>query len=268
MSEFLKRTLKILKDGLKGKDIPETMEVLIGKKFMAVLLDGYLGTGYAPRKDTSSCNFFNDAGKLHKIPAIQLAEFVTSDDPSERAVGVAALNALSQFLIDENKDKYNFYSNLDILTILPLSPEIKVGMVGLIGPFVQYLTENSAEFIIVDDNLAIPEGKTKQGYIISRDIESLGDVDVLLITGSTIIEHSLEGPINAVKNARFKVVIGPTASWIPDIAFDLGINAACGMKFREPLKAFRTIMQGGGTKFFAKYADKYTLSKEEISILK
>ncbi len=264
MSEFLKKTLKILKDELKGRDIPETREVLIGKKFIAILLEGYLGTGYAPRKDTPTCNVFKGAGTLHKSSAIDLAEFASSGDPFERAIGVAALNALSQYLIDENKGRYNYYSNLNILKLLPLSPENKVGMVGVIGPFIEYLNKNSAEFIVVDDNPAIPVGKTKQGYIISHDIESIENVDILLMTGSTIIEHSLEGPLNAAKNARFKVVIGPTASWIPDIGFDLGLNAVCGMKFREPLKAFRTIMQGGGTMYFANYADKYTLTKEEI----
>jgi uncharacterized protein (DUF4213/DUF364 family) len=257
-----------LKDELKGKNIPETKEVLIGKKFMAVLLEGYLGTGYAPRKDTPTCNVFNGAGTLHEKTAIELAEFASSDDSFERAVGVAALNALSQYIIDENKEKYNFYSNLDILKLLPLNPGSKVGMVGVIGPFVQYLTKNSREFVIVDDNPAIPEGKTPQGYIISRNIESIGDADIVLMTGSTIIEHSLEGPINVVKNATFKVVIGPTASWIPDMAFDLGLNAACGMRFKEPLKAFRTIMQGGGTRYFAKYADKYTLTKEKLPNIK
>jgi len=264
MSDFLKKTLKVLIDKVKEKDIPETKEVLIGKKFMAVLLDGYLGTGYAPREDTPTCNVFNGAGILHNKNAIELAEFVSSDDVFERAVGVAAINALSQYVIDENKENYNFYSNLDILKLLPLTPESKVGMVGVIGPFIQYLTKNSKEFVIVDDNPAIPEGKTPQGYVISRDIKSIAHTDIVLMTGSTIIEHSLEGPINAVKNATFKVVIGPTASWIPEIAFDLGINAACGMRFKEPLKAFRTIMQGGGTRYFAKYADKYTLTKEKI----
>ena len=61
MSDFLKKTLKVLIDKVKEKDIPETKEVLIGKKFMAVLLDGYLGTGYAPREDTPTCNVFNVA---------------------------------------------------------------------------------------------------------------------------------------------------------------------------------------------------------------
>ena len=268
MSDFLEKTLKVLKDKLKGKEIPETKEVLIGKKFMAVLLEGYLGTGYAPRKDTPTCNVFNGAGLLHEKTAIELAEYATSDDSFERAVGIAALNALSQFVIEMNKENYNFYSNLDILKVLPLSPESKVGMIGVIGPFVEYLTNNSKKFIIVDDNPAITEGKTPQGYIISRDIKSLADADIVLMTGSTIIEHSLEGPINIVKNATFKVVIGPTASWIPDIAFDLGLNATCGMRFKEPLRAFKTIMQGGGTRYFAKYADKYTLTKKEISISK
>ncbi|MBD3212382.1 MAG: hypothetical protein GF311_07225 [Candidatus Lokiarchaeota archaeon] len=118
--------------------------------------------------------------------------------------------------------------------------------------------------IIFNSSVRQKSGKTELGYTISRSIESLEEVDILVMTGSTVIEHSLEGPLNAAKNAHFKIVVGPTASWIPDKAFELGLNAVCGMKFKEPEKAFRTIMQGGGTMFFAKYAEKYIFAREPI----
>jgi uncharacterized protein (DUF4213/DUF364 family) len=61
------------------------------------------------------------------------------------------------------------------------------------------------------------------------------------------------------------MVVGPTASFIPDHAFELGIDAVSGMTFIEIEKAFRTIMEGGGTRYFSKYAEKYTITVKELS---
>jgi uncharacterized protein (DUF4213/DUF364 family) len=264
MSNFLIESLEILKKKLSDKDLPKIKDVIIGRKYLAVLLEGYLGTGYAPRRPTPTCTVFNKAGKLQQEPTVQLAEYVSSEDVLERAIGVACLNALTQFLIDEYKEEYYYYTNYDVLKYIPVSKDSVVGMVGRIGPFINFLNNNSRELIIIDDNPAIPKGKTELGYTISRSIESLEEVDILVMTGSTVIEHSLEGPLNAAKNANFKIVVGPTASWIPDKAFELGLNGVCGMKFKEPEKAFRTIMQGGGTILFAKYAEKYIFAREPI----
>ncbi|MBN1801838.1 MAG: DUF364 domain-containing protein [Candidatus Lokiarchaeota archaeon] len=264
MSNFLNKTFKVLEKGLTDKSLPKTREVLIGRKFMAVLLENYLGACYGPRTSFPTCNIFDKPGELDEISVIELIEYINSDDLIERAIGIASLNALSQYFIDENKEKYNYYSNFNLLSFLPILPESRVGMVGLIGPFINYLNERVTELIVIEDNPLIPQGKTKQGFFVYRDLDALEDVDILIITGSTVIEHSIEKPLNIAKSANFKVVIGPTSSWIPDVAFALGFNAVCGMKFYEPEKAFRIIMQGGGTQYFSKYADKYTLTKEKI----
>ncbi len=262
--DFLEKTFNILKKGLANDYLPKTQEILIGRKFMAVLLENYLGTSYRPRTSFLTCNIFNNPDELDKISAIDLAEYIISEDLNERAIGVASLNALSQYFIDINKEKYNYHSNFDILSFLPIFPESKIGMVGMIGPFINYLNKRVSKLIVIEDNPLIPQGKTKQGFFVSSDLNYLEEIDILIMTGSTVIEHSIEGPLNAAKRAIFKVVIGPTASWIPNVAFDLGFDAVCGMKFIEPEMAFRTIMQGGGTQYFSKYADKYTLTKKAI----
>jgi uncharacterized protein (DUF4213/DUF364 family) len=137
-------------------------------------------------------------------------------------------------------------------------------MVGRIGPFVKFLAKHSAGLTIVDDNPALSEGPQGPGAVLSRKIENIEDADVLIITGSGSVEHSLEEPLKIASNAVFKMVVGPTASWIPQAAFQLGIDAVSGMTFIEREKAFRTIMEGGGTMRFVKYTEKYTLTPEEV----
>ncbi len=264
MTEFIKKTKEILDQKVKNIKIPETKGVLVGRGYQAVLLDGTMGVGFAPRRPSPTCTVFKKPGSLYKTPAIELAELVISEVPIERSIGIGALNAISQCIVDSSPENYNKYINLDLEKLIPLNKNIKVGMVGQIGPFIKLLATNSAGLTIIDDNPAIQTGKQGNNIIVSRNIADIENCDVVIITGSTVIEHSLEGPLKYASNAIFRVVIGPSASWIPDAAFDLGLDAVSGMKFINPDDAFRVIMEGGGTMHFVKYAEKYTLTKEAL----
>ncbi|MHA1488624.1 MAG: Rossmann-like domain-containing protein [Promethearchaeota archaeon] len=264
MSDFLKNTRTILEKKFLGLTIPETRGVLIGRGYQAVLLEGTMGVGFAPRKALPTCTILKKPGRLYQTPATELADYVLSEEPIARSVGIGAINALSQLIIDDaRKEQYFKYLNKDMLKLLPLNKDTKVGMVGRIRPFVKFLAKNSARLTIVDDNPAIPVGQQVQNAILTRNLEEIEDSDIVIITGSTVIEHSLEMVLKVVKDAVFKVIVGPTASWIPDASFKLGIDAVGGMRFKELDKAFRVIMEGGGTMNFTKYVEKYILTKEE-----
>lgn len=264
MSDFLRKTRAILESKLRTLIIPATREVLIGRIYQAVLLEGTMGVGYAPRKSTVTCTVFKKPGELHQASATELADMLLSEESLERAVGIAAVNALSQLIIASRSEEYIRYTDLDTLKYIPLNNDLKVGMVGRIGPFINFLAKNSAGVTIVDDNPVFSEGTLGKGVRLSRKIEDIEDADILIISGSTTTEHSLEAPLRTASNAVFKMVVGPTASWIPDVAFQLGVDAVSGMTFIDMGKAFRTIMEGGGTRNFSKYAEKYTLTAEEL----
>ncbi|MFO8020470.1 MAG: DUF364 domain-containing protein [Promethearchaeia archaeon] len=262
MSNFIKKTKVVLEKKMEGKDFPETTSVLIGRKYLAVLLEEILGVCFGPRSESSKCNVFTNPGELCRMDASELLNYVESDNLIEKGIGIATMNALSQFYIQENPKEYNKYNNLDTLKLLPLQKDRKVGMVGRIRPFVKLLVKRSANLIIVDDNPSLSTGKPQDGLIITRDIDDLQDIDILIVTGSTVVEHTVEKPLEVAKDAIFKIIIGPTSSWIPDVAFELALDAVAGMEFKDSESAFRTIMEGGGTRNFGKYANKYILTKE------
>ena len=59
------------------------------------------------------------------------------------------------------------------------------------------------------------------------------------------------------------VLVGPTASFIPDILFDYGVNIIGGLKIFDSKAVLRVIQEGGGTKLFIKYGKKYNLEREK-----
>lgn len=264
MLNFISKTKDLLLERVANIDVPPTESVLIGRNFEAVLLKGTLGVCYGPREPTPTCTAFSKPGTLKKTDAKELLELVDSPNSIQRAIGISALNALSQWYILNNNDRYIRTINKDILEILPIDKDTKVGMVGKIGPFIKFLKAKSKKLVVVDDNPNLSPQSQKQGFILTRNIEDIEDSDILIITGSTVTEHSLERPLSTAKDANYRAVIGPTASWIPDIAFEMGFDVVCGMTFTNPKLAFEVIMEGGGTRQFSKHADKYILSKDSL----
>ena len=99
------------------------------------------------------------------------------------------------------------------------------------------------------------------------NIEKLKDeelyTDILICTGTALINNTIELILEKFKNrARKIILIGPTASMIPDILFDYGVDIVAGMKILNSDATIRVLQEGGGTKLFRKYGKKYNLIKE------
>jgi uncharacterized protein len=171
--------------------------------------------------------------------------------PLEKSVEIAAVNALSQMVMNHDPDHYRF-SETDFLNPLPFGDQrLKVGMVGNIGPFVPVLLRHAACLTIVEDNPSLFPGFQKNGYIISRNIADLADVEVLIITGSSMVVADFDQIIASTKTARFIGVVGPSAGWLPDPAFRRGVHAVAATNIIDISGARRAILEGGGTPHFS-----------------
>ena len=62
--------------------------------------------------------------------------------------------------------------------------------------------------------------------------------------------------------ARKIILIGPSASMIPDVLFENGVNIVGGMEIIDSEAILRVLQEGGGTKLFKQYGKKYNLIKE------
>ena len=80
-----------------------------------------------------------------------------------------------------------------------------------------------------------------------RGVREIGNLilpqcEVVGITGTSFINHTLEGLLSLCKGA-YVVLIGPTSPLSP-ILFDYGINAICGSKIIDPDQLIRSISEG------------------------
>lgn len=113
----------------------------------------------------------------------------------------------------------------DFIDELDVGEDDAVGMVGYFGPFIPKLKKICKKLYIFERGMRKPETlpDTAAEYI-------LPEVDVAILTGSAIVNKSLEHLLELAKNAREIGVVGPSTSFIPDPLFKRGATIVGGIE--------------------------------------
>jgi uncharacterized protein (DUF4213/DUF364 family) len=170
-----------------------------------------------------------DVGNLTRKTALELAEYARSDSLLEASIGMAAINSLID--IDESKciEKNAFE------IILEKGTDKNVAIVGHF-PWIPKLREKVK-------NLWVLEQRLREGDLPAKEADHiLPQCDVVGITGTSFINHTIEGLLTLCKDA-YVVLIGPTSPLSP-ILFDYGIDGICGSKVIDAEKVIQSISEG------------------------
>ena len=223
--------MKILDDlilSLKGNDVPvRSVHTCV---FWTAVITKHCGLsstfrGEGPSHDRG----VRDVGNLTRKTALELAEYAKSESLLEASIGMATINSLVD--IDESKciEKNAFE------IILEKGQGKNVAIVGHF-PWIPKLKGKSK-------NLWVLEQRLRQGDLPAQEADRiLPECDVVGITGTSFINHTLEGLLNLCKRA-FIILIGPTSPVSP-VLFDHGIDAICGSKIIDPDQLIRSISEG------------------------
>jgi hypothetical protein len=170
-----------------------------------------------------------DVGKLTRKTALELAEYAKSNSLLEASIGMATINSLID--IDESKciEKNAFE------IILEKGQGKNVAIVGHF-PWIPKLREKV-------QNLWVLEQRIREGDLPAKEADRiLPECDVVGITGTSFINHTLESLLALCKKA-FVVLIGPTSPLSP-VPFEYGIKAICGSYVVDVEKVIRSISEG------------------------
>jgi uncharacterized protein (DUF4213/DUF364 family) len=170
-----------------------------------------------------------DVGNLTQKTAWELAEYAKSDNLLEASIGMAAINSL----IDINESKCFERNALDIL--LEKGEGKNVAVVGHF-PWIPKLRSKVK-------NLWVLEQRVREGDLPAKEADRiLPQCDVVGLTGTSFINHTIEGLLRLCKEA-YVVLIGPTSP-LSSILFDHGIDVICGSKIIDPDRLIRAISEG------------------------
>lgn len=171
-----------------------------------------------------------DVGRLHLKSARELAEYIRSDNLLEASIGLAALNSLLE--VDES-----FAVEINAAEVLQEhGAGKKVALVGHF-PFIPRLRQAAAELWVIEQH------PTEGEYPASAASELIPHADVVALTGSALINHTLEGLLALCQPQALVVVLGPSTPLSP-VLFQYGVSILSGARVVDEVAALRTIGQG------------------------
>ena len=269
---IIEKTVELIKQIYKTHKIipPKVTKVVVGLGYTCVEVSAYAYEPFLGLASTlqsiitkTECSKINFAGELTKYSINELLNWSYEAPSLKKIIGIATLNGVSQHVLKIINPYQKFEGNL--LELLNFNEDTTVTFIGLIRPLIREISKFSRLITIVEDTLSIsPEFKQ---FKFKHDINQLDanelKTDVLFCTGTTIINNTLESILEIFKRRAQKIIlIGPTASMIPDIMFDYGVDIVSGMEIFDSEATIQIVQEGGGTKLFKKYGKKYNLIKE------
>ncbi|MDD2573731.1 MAG: DUF364 domain-containing protein [Bacillota bacterium] len=211
-------------------------EVRIGIGYTAVLLDdGSCGVSYTFRNELGpQCGLIDEAGDLAGKNCSEIILWAMDLNLAKCAVGLACINAILQQHLEG-------FSTGNALEQIDFRSGDTVGMIGYFKPVLDRV-----------------EGKAKDVYIFERNITDGGllpdwaeDIylpkcDVVIITGTTLLNKTMDGILEKCHNAREIVVMGPTAALCPKVYREHGVTILAGVRVVDAQRVLNIAGEGGG----------------------
>jgi hypothetical protein len=213
-------------------------------EFCAIELDdGSLGLTYV-LLDASTKRLVADGGDpglgLEGADALALAGWFTDAPGRRRALGFAAVNALTRCLFD----RAGFVPGASTDSIGTLDPVAAdhIGMIGLFPPLVKGIVKAGAKLTVVE--LRADLAGEREGYRVTTDRNELAACNKVIATSTLLLNDSLDPMLSACSQARSFALIGPGAGCLPDPLFARGVTLLGGTWITDR-EAFRSALAIG-----------------------
>jgi uncharacterized protein (DUF4213/DUF364 family) len=269
---IIQELIKTMNKSLRGRQI-KVEDIRIGVFYTAAKLStGDAGVAFTPRdlEDTVCCPRsaakMPASGKLKGRKALELLKLANSDNTMQRSVGIAVLNALSALQIKEQGIKEaHVMKGADALDVIEIKAGDKLVMVGAFVPFIKKLKGRSKELYIIDKH---PQALKEDERHLWRSPTSIAAImpqaDIVIITGSSMVEGGLDELLSACTKAREIILAGPTASAWPEPFFKRGVTVMAGISINDPDKLLQVVSEGGSGYFFTGFARKIAIIREKV----
>ena len=229
-------------------------KVSVSLCYTAVMLStGYVGLCHTPTEDIPHVHT-RRTRNFHEMDVEEAVSLASSTDFLERVVGIATVNALSQYLMDQQN--YPREMERDVFDALDLRGCEEAVVVGYIRPLVGKL-----------------RGKVKTVRVFERNPQLRGDAlpdtladqflpraDAVVISGSAVVNGSIDRLLDLSRNARIVALAGPTASFVPEPLFRRGVSVIAGV-WAKGDAAVRAVAEAKSFREIKPLVKKYVIRK-------
>jgi uncharacterized protein (DUF4213/DUF364 family) len=171
-----------------------------------------------------------EAGRLHLKSARELTDYARSGNSLEASLGLAAINSLLE--VDESQAAEVNASEV-------LAERGRDRNVALVGhfPFIPQLRQTARQLWVIEMH---PD---EDEYPAEAAPDLLPQAEVVAITGTTLVNHTLDGLLALCHPHATVMILGPSTPLSP-VFFDHGVTLLSGTRVVDEEAVLRTVGQG------------------------
>ncbi len=155
---------------------------------------------------------------------VQMAELYTHQEGWCKVLGMAAINAISQYLFSQAN--YVLPTANKTVTHLNFDRTDHVGMVGYFPPLVEQVREMGLPLTVIElDEQWLQDDDL---FEVTLNPEKLNACNKIICTGTVLVNQTIDDLLPYFSNAEQTFIVGPTVGCLPDPLFDRGITQLGG----------------------------------------
>ena len=273
LSETIEAVRSVLGRELDGLTVERAV---VGLFFTGVKLsNGIAGACATPIKTIpesvccpSSAMSMPFPGKLRGRPAFDLAQEALGENGIRRAVGIAAMNALADtcWRRRPNPDT-ELQLGIDAFDATEIYPGDRVVVVGAFVPFLRELKRRRQSYLVLEQDPATLKADELPFFRPAEQAAAVvPQADVLMITGTTLINDTLEELLALANPAARVTMVGPTVTMLPDAFLRRGADVLGTVRITAPEDFLDILAEGGsGYHFLGRSAQKVVLMRKRAA---
>ena len=228
LAKLKKKTLGLIDEDFRLVDFS------FGLPYTYVLIEGKMGKalGVAMTLPEEIGRFDNSIEEPTLEAFIERAD---SLNIIERTIGLAAINAVSQYYIDLSSAKW-----IDAVELLEKDIE-KVAVIGNMPPVVRNLRERGFKPYVFERNPKLWDRETLSD---SLEYWLLPEVEAVIASASCMLNGTLDMLLERSKNARIFLLTGPTGQVLPEFLQGTGVTHVGAMKVTDVERAILHLKLG------------------------
>lgn len=203
-------------------------------------------------------------GKLRGRPAKDLLKETTAASGIRRAVGVAVMNALADMCWERHPaPEAELRVGVDAYDAADIQPGEHVVVVGAFVPFLKALKRANQRFTVLEmDPATLKPDELPHFRPADQAASVVPEADVVLMTGTTLLNDTLDHLLALCRPDARVVMVGPTVGLLPDAFLRRGVDVMGGIRVTAPDAFLDVLAEGGsGLHFFGRSAEKVVLAR-------
>lgn len=203
-------------------------------------------------------------GKLTGRSAADLLEDLHRPQDLRRTLAIATLNALAETLWQRDGPPSGVAVHEgDAFDALHIQPHEHVVLVGAFPPYMRSLRRSGQSFQVLELDMSTLKPEERPFHVPPEHAApAMAQADVVLCTGTTLVNRTLDELLQPLKAGARVAVVGPTATLLPGPFTRRGVTVVGGVRVSDPDTLLDFLAEGAsGYHLFGHCAQRICLSK-------